>query len=102
MSATPETAAKTTSRVGIRQMIQTLGMLPVLILLCLLFQLLSGYSDTGNWATAWEAGRFITLQNLSIVAQQVSINTVLAAGMTFVILTAASICRSARSLQPRR
>src|SRR5258708_10252451 len=32
-------------------------------------------------------GRFVSLQNLSIVAAQASINTVLAAGMTFVILT---------------
>jgi ribose transport system permease protein len=32
-------------------------------------------------------GRFFTPQNISIVTQQASINTVLAAGMTFVILT---------------
>ena len=32
-------------------------------------------------------GRFLTWQNLSIVAQQASINAVLGAGMTFVILT---------------
>ena len=31
--------------------------------------------------------RFLSWQNLSIVMQQASINTVLAAGMTFVILT---------------
>nr|WP_272211653.1 ribose ABC transporter permease [Marinicella sp. W31]MDC2877544.1 ribose ABC transporter permease [Marinicella sp. W31] len=48
-------------------------MLPVLVLLCIGFQLLSG--------------RFISTSNLSIVMQQASINTVLAAGMTFVILT---------------
>ncbi|WP_432420014.1 ABC transporter permease subunit [Martelella mediterranea] len=52
---------------------RTLGMLPVLVLLCIGFQLLSG--------------RFISTSNLSIVMQQASINTVLAAGMTFVILT---------------
>jgi ribose transport system permease protein len=87
MSATPETSVQKSSRVGIRQAIQTLGMLPVLIVLGLLFQLLSGYSESGDWSTAWSEGRFISLQNLSIIAQQVSINTVLAAGMTFVILT---------------
>jgi ribose transport system permease protein len=38
-------------------------------------------------AAALTSGRFISLQNLSIVAAQASINTVLAAGMTFVILT---------------
>ena len=32
-------------------------------------------------------GRFLTGQNISIVAQQAAINTVLGAGMTFVILT---------------
>ena len=50
-----------------------LGMLPVLILLAIGFHLLSG--------------RFLSFGNLSIVLQQASINTVLAAGMTFVVLT---------------
>lgn len=66
---------------------QALGMLPVLILISLMFQLLSGVVEGGSWATAWADGRFLTPQNLSIVAQQASINMVLAAGMTFVILT---------------
>ena len=52
---------------------RTAGMLPVLILLCIGF----GVMTDG----------FFTLQNLSIVTQQASINIVLAAGMTFVILT---------------
>lgn len=64
-----------------------LGMLPVLILIGIMFQFLSGYAEAGSFAEAWSAGRFLTAQNLSIVAQQASINTVLAAGMTFVILT---------------
>ena len=38
-------------------------------------------------STTCRDGRFFTPQNISIVAQQASINTVLAAGMTFVILT---------------
>ena len=57
-----------------RGLLRSLGMLPVLILLCIGFHLLS-------------EGRFFTAQNISIIAQQASINTVLAAGMTFVILT---------------
>src|SRR5690606_8331134 len=57
----------------LRMLIAALGMLPVLPLLVIGFQLLSG--------------RFLTLNNLSIVMQQASINIVLAAGMTFVILT---------------
>jgi ribose transport system permease protein len=60
-------------RQGVGQGFRTLGMLPVLLLVCLVFELLTD--------------RFGTWQNLSIVAQQASINTVLAAGMTFVILT---------------
>jgi len=56
-----------------RSTLQAIGMLPVLIILGIAFQLMSG--------------RFLSIQNLSIVAQQASINTVLAAGMTFVILT---------------
>jgi ribose transport system permease protein len=49
------------------------GMLPALIALAILFQMITG--------------RFLSWQNISIVMQQASINTVLAAGMTFVILT---------------
>jgi len=66
---------------------QALGMLPILILLALTFQFCSGFKETYNFAAALTSGRFISLQNLSIVAAQASINTVLAAGMTFVILT---------------
>ena len=49
-------------------------MLPVLIILAIAFHYLG-------------EERFLTGQNLSIVAQQAAINTVLGAGMTFVILT---------------
>ena len=66
---------------------QALGMLPILILLALIFPFSSGFKETNNLAAALTSGRFISLQNLSIVAAQASINTVLAAGMTFVILT---------------
>jgi ribose transport system permease protein len=58
---------------GWRTRLQLIGMLPVLVLICIVFGVMSE--------------RFLTLGNLSIVAQQASINTVLAAGMTFVILT---------------
>lgn len=56
-----------------RTLIRALGMLPVLVLLAIGFELLTD--------------RFMTVNNLSIVTQQASINIVLAAGMTFVILT---------------
>ncbi|MDH2328816.1 ribose ABC transporter permease [Cereibacter sp. SYSU M97828] len=57
----------------VRTLIRAAGMLPVLILLAIGFELLTG--------------RFLSVNNLSIVTQQASINIVLAAGMTFVILT---------------
>ncbi|AWM86361.1 ribose ABC transporter permease [Microvirga sp. 17 mud 1-3] len=60
-------------RLAWRSTVQAVGMLPVLIILGVVFELMSG--------------RFMSVQNLSIVAQQASINIVLAAGMTFVILT---------------
>ncbi len=61
-------------QVQVRSALQGAGMLPVLIILALGFHFLGGH-------------RFLSVQNLSIVAQQAAINTVLAAGMTFVILT---------------
>lgn len=61
------------SRVDIRKLIASFGMLPVLILVGIGFELISG--------------KFLSVNNLSIVMQQASINVVLAAGMTFVILT---------------
>ncbi|KVO27717.1 ribose ABC transporter permease [Burkholderia ubonensis] len=60
-------------RARMQALMRTAGMLPVLLLLCVGF----GFLTDG----------FFTLQNLSIVTQQASINIVLAAGMTFVILT---------------
>ena len=72
---------------AIQSAIQVAGMLPVLVLLGLLFQMFSGYVESGGLAGAWGEGRFMSWQNLSIVSQQASINTVLAAGMTVVILT---------------
>lgn len=61
-------------REQLRLWLRTAGMLPVLLLLILGFALMSE--------------NFFTVQNLSIITQQASVNTVLAAGMTFVILTA--------------
>ncbi len=66
-------AATPAARAGVRARLQVLGMLPVLVLLCVGFELMSN--------------RFLSLGNVSIVAQQAAINTVLAAGMTFVLLT---------------
>jgi ribose transport system permease protein len=88
--ANPETPAASRKLVA-RQHLQTFwrsaGMLPVLVLIAIMFQFLSGWADTGNVSDAFASGRFMTAENLSIVAQQAAVNTVLAAGMTFVILT---------------
>jgi len=51
---------------------QTVGMLPVLILIAIGFQMIND--------------RFLSLQNLSIITQQAAINTVLASGLTLVII----------------
>lgn len=72
MSAS-ETEQVHMEKLKLRSTLTALGMLPVLVLLAIGFHVLSG--------------RFLSVNNLSIVMQQASINTVLAAGMTFVILT---------------
>lgn len=69
----PGSAPQTEAKMSMQSMLRSVGMLPVLIVLCIGFEVMSG--------------RFMSIENLSIVAQQASINTVLAAGMTFVILT---------------
>lgn len=58
----------------IAELMRNIGMLPVLVLLCLGFSLANE--------------NFLSLANFSIMTQQAAINIVLAAGMTFVILTA--------------
>ena len=60
-------------RAQVKAMVMALGMLPVLVLLAVGFELMTG--------------KFLSVNNVSIVMQQASINIVLAAGMTFVILT---------------
>lgn len=80
MSTQPQAAAiaadntSREKREKFQSMMRAVGMLPVLILVGVIFGLI--------------ADGFFTMQNFSIIAQQASINTVLAAGMTFVILTA--------------
>src|SRR3982074_2506340 len=71
--ATTRTAAADKRKEFTRSMIQMAGMLPVLIVICILFAVL-----TPN---------FLSQNNFVNVVRQASINIVLAAGMTFVILT---------------
>lgn len=65
---------RSTPKERFHSLMRAIGMLPVLILLAIAF----GTMTEG----------FFTAQNFSIIAQQASINIVLSAGMTFVILTA--------------
>ena len=62
-----------TRKEKVRQIIQILGMLPILLVICIGFELATG--------------KFLAARNIAIVMQQGAINMVLAAGMTFVILT---------------
>lgn len=71
--STISTETSPAEKAKLRSTLTALGMLPVLVLLAIGFHMLSG--------------RFLTVNNLSIVMQQASINVVLAAGMTFVVLT---------------
>jgi ribose transport system permease protein len=79
ISGTVAVDAKASRQASMRALVRAVGMLPVLIILGALVQF-GGIYLTGE-------GRFLSWQNLSIVAQQASINSVLGAGMTFVILT---------------
>ena len=65
--------AGTSTQDKMRQLMRVAGMLPVLLLLCMGFGLMSE--------------SFFSVQNFSIISQQASINVVLASGLTFVILT---------------
>jgi ribose transport system permease protein len=71
--AADATGVASAKQVRWKELLRTVGMLPILILLAIGFQVLTH--------------RFMTGQNLSIVGQQAAINVVLAAGMTMVILT---------------
>ncbi|MBD1911434.1 MULTISPECIES: ribose ABC transporter permease [unclassified Leptolyngbya] len=64
---------KADRRESLRTFFQVAGILPILLIICILFTVL-----TPN---------FLTASNLINVVRQASINIVLAAGMTFVILT---------------
>src|SRR5437660_2427077 len=72
-TTSPAALAATKRKELTRSLIELAGMLPVLIVICILFAFL-----TPN---------FLTQNNIVNVVRQASINIVLAAGMTFVILT---------------
>jgi ribose transport system permease protein len=67
------TNAKQNNRRAIATFLEVAGILPILIIICILFTFLSS--------------NFLTTGNLVNILRQASINIVLATGMTFVILT---------------
>ena len=72
-SSTQDTVNTVARKEVMRSIMQVAGMLPVLIVICILFAFLTE--------------SFLSTNNLINVVRQASINIVLAAGMTFVILT---------------
>jgi len=69
----PSQHSQSSRRKSINNLLQVAGILPILILICILFSLLSP--------------NFLTPGNAVNILRQASINIVLATGMTFVILT---------------
>lgn len=69
-------------------LMQTVGILPILILIVAVFGFI--------------APNFFTESNLLNITRQASINIVLAAGMTFIILTGGLTSPSGRFWVPRR
>jgi ribose transport system permease protein len=85
MTSVPAGAAappERTRRMAAGSMLRNMGMLPVLIVLYLLM-----YGLT-VWVAGSNGSNFLTVENTMNILRQVSINLVLASGMTFVILTA--------------
>ncbi len=72
-SNTNATATSPGKKITFNSVMQTVGILPVLILICVAFSIM--------------APNFATESNLMNIVRQSSINMVLAAGMTFVIIT---------------
>ena len=57
MTASADIAAQDQRRrEAFRSTVQALGMLPILILIAILFQFLSGYVQNGSIASAWAEG----------------------------------------------
>ncbi|HRX71738.1 MAG TPA: ribose ABC transporter permease, partial [Candidatus Competibacteraceae bacterium] len=73
MNSTPTLAAKTFDKTFWANLMQTAGILPVLIVIAIIFAII--------------APNFLTENNLLNIVRQASINIVLATGMTVVILT---------------
>jgi len=61
-----------------------------LVVLCLFFQVMTGRaaSPDGGIAGWWGNGTFLTLRNSANILRQVSVNTIIAVGMTMVIISA--------------
>lgn len=69
------------------------GIIIAFFALCLIVALIGEYQVAQG---AWSSNYFLSNENTLIVLRQVSINGILAIGMTFVIITPASISPWAR------
>lgn len=87
-AAQPVAKSVSAKKILMGDLVQTVGILPILILIVAVFGFI--------------APNFFTESNLLNITRQASINIVLAAGMTFIILTGGSICPSARFSAPPR
>lgn len=75
---------------SVGKVLASYGIVIFFIALCLFFQIMTGrgMNPDGGFAGWWSSGTFLTAQNLSNVLRQVSVNTIIAVGMTMVIISA--------------
>ena len=80
--------SKRTPRTAVK-ILYSCGIVVFLIVLCAFFQVMTGrvMNPDGGFLDWCRSGTFLTGQNLSNVLRQVSVNTIIAVGMTMVIIT---------------
>lgn len=78
------------AKLSVGSLLSSYGIVVFLAALCLFFQVMTGRSmnPDGGLAGWWSSGTFLSGQNLSNVMRQVSVNTIIAVGMTMVIISA--------------
>ena len=78
------------AKLSVARLLSSYGIVVFLFALCLFFQVMTGQlmDPEGGLAGWWSNGTFLTTQNLSNVLRQVSVNTIIAVGMTIVIIGA--------------
>lgn len=76
-------------KLSIARLMYSYGIVVFFVVLCVFFQITTGrlMNPTGGLAGWWSDGTFLTLNNLSNVMRQTSVNTIIGVGMTMVIIT---------------